>query len=130
MIEAEFAPLVDVDDAGGRLAKGCVDAYPAPAVPAEISLRFARTDALLGITVSPDEQVAALTGRGLEAVSHDGDTVATFRIPTARVDLKREVDLIEEVVRIYGVDKVPSTPPRGCGGRTGRSPTGPPRRRK
>ena len=38
----------------------------------------------------------------------------TFQIPTWRVDLKREVDLIEEVGRLYGVDKIPSTPPRGA----------------
>jgi len=114
---SQRAAQLIIETAGGRLAKGCVDAYPSAAEPGEISLRFARTDALLGIAVSPDEQVAALTGLGLESVSRDGDTAATFRIPTARVDLKREVDLIEEVVRIYGVDKVPSTPPRGCVGR-------------
>ena len=38
----------------------------------------------------------------------------TFQIPTFRVDLKREVDLIEEVGRLHGVDKIPSTPPRGA----------------
>ncbi|MDP6795643.1 MAG: phenylalanine--tRNA ligase subunit beta [Verrucomicrobiota bacterium] len=113
---SQRAAQLIIETAGGRLAKGCVDAYPALAEPAEISLRFARTDALLGIEVSPDEQVAALTGLGLDAVSRDGNTTATFRIPTARVDLKREVDLIEEVVRVYGVDKVPSTSPRGCVG--------------
>jgi len=113
---SQRAAQLIIETAGGRLAKGCVDAYPSVAEPGEISLRFARTDALLGIAVSPDEQVAALTGLGLETVSRDGDTAATFRIPTVRVDLKREVDLIEEVVRIYGVDKVPSTSPRGCVG--------------
>src|SRR5208283_2349067 len=38
----------------------------------------------------------------------------TFQIPTFRVDLKREVDLIEEIARLYGVDKIPATPPRGA----------------
>jgi len=38
----------------------------------------------------------------------------TFQIPTFRVDLKREVDLIEEIARLHGVDKIPSTPPRGA----------------
>ena len=40
----------------------------------------------------------------------------TFRVPTFRVDLKREVDLTEEVARLYGVDRIPSTPPRGAFG--------------
>ena len=105
-----------LETAGGRLAKGCVDAYPAPVEPAEISLRFAKTDQLLGLSVPADQQVVSLKGLGLEETARDGDKSATFRIPTARVDLKREVDLIEEVVRIFGVDKVPSTPPRGCVG--------------
>jgi phenylalanyl-tRNA synthetase beta chain len=38
----------------------------------------------------------------------------TFRIPTFRVDLKREADLIEEVARLYGVDRIPATAPRGA----------------
>jgi len=38
----------------------------------------------------------------------------TFAIPSWRVDLKREVDLIEEVGRLFGIDKIPSTPPRGA----------------
>jgi len=38
----------------------------------------------------------------------------TFKIPSWRVDMKREVDLIEEVGRLYGIDKIPSTPPRGA----------------
>ena len=40
----------------------------------------------------------------------------TFQIPTFRVDLKREVDLVEEIARLYGVDKIPATPPRGASG--------------
>ncbi len=113
---SQRAAQLIIETAGGRLANGCVDAYPVPAESGEILLRFARTDALLGIAIPPDVQMAALTGLGLEAVSRDGNSVATFRIPTARVDLKCEVDLIEEVVRIYGIDKVPATPPRGCVG--------------
>ena len=113
---SQRAAQLIIETAGGRLAKGCVDAYPAVVEAREVSLRFARTNALLGIVIPPDEQVAALTGLGLETVSRDGNTAATFRVPTFRVDLKREVDLIEEVVRIYGVDNIPSTPPSGCVG--------------
>src|SRR6185503_21247526 len=43
-----------------------------------------------------------------------GARSATFRIPSFRVDLKREVDLIEEITRLYGVDKIPPTAPRGA----------------
>ena len=102
-----------IETAGGCLVKGNVDAYPSPVQPKEISLRFEKTDQLLGISIPVDQQISSLIGLGLEEISRDGDNSALFRIPTFRVDLKREVDLIEEVVRVFGVDKVPSTPPRG-----------------
>jgi phenylalanyl-tRNA synthetase beta chain len=40
--------------------------------------------------------------------------ICTFKIPSWRVDLKREVDLIEEIGRLYGIEKIPATPPRGA----------------
>ena len=115
LVSLRAAQLI-IDTAGGLLVKGNIDAYPEPVQPNEISLRFGKTDQLLGISIDADQQVVSLTGLGLEVISRNGDASALFRIPTARVDLKREVDLIEEVIRIFGVDKVPSTPPRGCVG--------------
>jgi phenylalanyl-tRNA synthetase beta chain len=54
---------------------------------------------------------------GLEVARPDGNSHTTvFRIPSFRVDIKREIDLVEEVVRLYGVDTIPSTPPRGAVG--------------
>ncbi|HXI53951.1 MAG TPA: phenylalanine--tRNA ligase subunit beta, partial [Candidatus Saccharimonadales bacterium] len=65
--------------------------------------------------IPPADQVNFLTRLGLvedeAARSADG---ARFSVPTWRVDLKREADLIEEVARLYGVDRIPSTPPRGA----------------
>lgn len=102
-----------LETAGGQLAEGIVDAYPEPAERKQISLRFEKTDALLGIKVAPADQVKLLAALGLEVVNQTSDS-ATFRIPTWRVDLKRETDLIEEVERLYGLEKVPATPPRGA----------------
>ena len=115
LVSRRAAQLI-IDIAGGLLVKGNVDVYPSPIQTKEISLRFSKADKLLGIVIPADQQVANLKGLGLEEVSRDGDNSVLFRIPTSRVDLKSEVDLIEEVVRIFGVDKVPSTPPRGCVG--------------
>jgi len=99
--------------AGGRLAAGLVDAYPQPLPPREITLRFQKTDALLGIAIPPTEQARLLQALGLELQGQTADT-ATFRVPSWRVDLKRERDLMEEIERLYGVEKVPATPPRGA----------------
>ncbi|HTI70510.1 MAG TPA: phenylalanine--tRNA ligase subunit beta [Candidatus Limnocylindria bacterium] len=99
--------------AGGELAAGVVDAYPAPVVRREITLRHARTDALLGISIPAETQRRFLAKLDLEEVSATAET-STWRVPAFRVDLKREADLIEEVCRLHGVDKIPSTTPRGA----------------
>lgn len=100
-----------LETAGGELAAGVVDVYPAPVKAKELSLHFQKTTALLGIPISHAVQISHLTSLGL-TVSHQAPGVCTFGIPTFRVDLKREADLIEEVGRLYGIEKIPATPPR------------------
>ena len=113
---SQRAAQLIIETAGGKLAKGVIDAYPTKHEAKEITLRHAKSDALLGVTIPADDQVKMLEGLELETSGRDGDASATFRIPSFRVDLKRETDLIEEVCRIYGVDKIPSTTPRGATG--------------
>jgi phenylalanyl-tRNA synthetase beta chain len=93
----------------GRAVGPIVDRYPAPRQPARLHLRRARLALLLG-TIVPDQDVERiLRGLGLGPVpTPDGwDVVA----PTFRVDLSREADLIEEVGRHYGFDKLAPTFP-------------------
>lgn len=111
-----------IQTAGGRLAAGVVDAYPEPRTPAQITLRHAKANQLLGLSLAPAEIDFFLGQLGLRIVGRkprpvDAEAAAeptTFQVPTWRVDLKRETDLIEEVARLYGVDRIPSTPPRGA----------------
>jgi phenylalanyl-tRNA synthetase beta chain len=110
---SQRAAQLILETAGGQLAEGVVDVYPSPAQPKELTLRFAHSKDLLGIGISHADQVSYLNKLGLETVSQQPGE-ATFRVPSWRVDLKREVDLIEEVGRLYGIDKIPSTPPRGA----------------
>jgi phenylalanyl-tRNA synthetase beta chain len=110
---SQRAAQLILETAGGQLAEGVVDVYPSPAQPKELTLRFAHSKDLLGIGISHADQVSYLNKLGLENVSQQPGE-ATFRVPSWRVDLKREVDLIEEVGRLYGIDKIPSTPPRGA----------------
>jgi phenylalanyl-tRNA synthetase beta chain len=112
-----------LETAGGQLAGEVADAYPAPAEPRQITLRHAKVNALLGLELKPEEieyylgqlglKIASRKPRSLEAAPAAPEPV-TFRVPTWRVDLKREADLIEEVGRLHGVDKIPATPPRGA----------------
>jgi phenylalanyl-tRNA synthetase beta chain len=99
--------------AGGTLVAGVVDAYPQPAAERSVSLRFAKIEQLLGIPIPAAASVEFLQRLGLTLVKQD-QTSAEFRIPSFRVDLKREVDLIEEIARLHGIEKIPATPPRGA----------------
>ena len=110
---SQRAAQLILETAGGQLAEGVVDVYPKPAESKQLSLHFARSKDLLGIGISHAEQVGFLAKLGL-AITKQEPGECTFTIPSWRVDLKREVDLIEEVGRLYGVDKIPSTPPRGA----------------
>ena len=114
-----------LETAGGTLAQGAVDAYPKAFEPKQISLRHTQTDAVLGIAVPMEQQIESLQRLGLEIATAAGIGPSTgmrmphttvFRVPSFRVDLKREIDLIEEVARLYGVDKIPATAPRGAVG--------------
>jgi phenylalanyl-tRNA synthetase beta chain len=99
--------------AGGEILSGPVDAYyPNPKTAKSIRLRSEKTAQLLGIDLPASEQARLLGSLGLK-LSVNGSEI-TAEIPTYRVDLKREVDLIEEVARLCGVDKIPSTSPRGA----------------
>src|SRR5439155_5272984 len=113
-----------LETAGGQLVEGVVDAYPRPPEPKTISLRAAKVSQLLGVELQREEIEAYLSLLGLKAARRTPRPVdappeaaampIAVRIPTHRVDLKRETDLIEEVARLYGVDKIPATPPRGA----------------
>ncbi|MGA3269023.1 MAG: phenylalanine--tRNA ligase subunit beta [Verrucomicrobiota bacterium] len=111
-----------LETAGGQLADGVVDAYPKPFEPKPIALRHQKANELLGIHLKPEECEFYLGQLGLKVTNRKARPVGadaspepvTFQIPTFRVDLKREVDLIEEIARLHGVDKIPATPPRGA----------------
>ena len=100
-----------VEIAGGTVAEGVVDAYPEVAKAKLISLRHQKVNDLLGLNLAGAEIDALLGKLGFVQV-----TPGLFEIPSYRVDMKREADLIEEVARLVGVDKIPSTSPRGAVG--------------
>jgi phenylalanyl-tRNA synthetase beta chain len=93
----------------GRSRGPFVDVHPAPQPPRELALRRARLARLLGVSVADEEAARILTALGFVlAPNPDGWTV---RVPTWRVDVLREADLIEEVGRHYGYDRLPATFP-------------------
>jgi len=94
--------------AGGEAVEGCLDVYPQPAPALEVTARFARIEALIGIPMPPETVVRLLTSLGMAVVAQNAETL-TVRIPSwRRSDLLREADLIEEVARLYGLNNIPS----------------------
>jgi phenylalanyl-tRNA synthetase beta chain len=136
---SQRAAQLILETAGGQLAEGVVDAHPKLTASKHIALRHHKVGELLGVSISAEEQVRLLKNLGLQqvnsgashvplvqahtdtttllnkpAVTSSEGATTTFTIPTFRVDLKREVDLIEEIARLHGVEKIPATPPRGA----------------
>lgn len=106
---ARRAAALLVEVAGGEVLAGAIDRYAHPAPPVQIALRLDRIRRLLGVEV-PREEVEAILRRlgcGLDA-QRDRLTVTP---PPGRVDLQREEDLIEEVARHHGYDRIPEATP-------------------
>lgn len=110
---ADRAAQLLAEIAGGEVAPGVVDAYPKTIEPLTLSLRMAKVNALLGTALTPEVVTGILERLCLDVVA-EGD-VLRVTVPTFRPDLEREVDLVEEVVRVHGMGNVPSTLPAGRG---------------
>jgi phenylalanyl-tRNA synthetase beta chain len=93
--------------AGGQVACGIIDALAKPIEKRRVTCRYAQVNRLLGIDVPAETVKKIFAGLSLEVVASDAASCAV-EVPTFRVDLEREVDLIEEVCRIYGVEKIPA----------------------
>lgn len=110
---SQRAAQLILETAGGQLAEGVVDVQPKAKEAKTIVLRYAKTEALLGIKIPHAEQVTLLGKLGFEPGAQTNDSCA-YTVPSWRVDLKRETDLIEEIERLHGLAKTPATPPRGA----------------
>lgn len=101
---ARLAALI-LETAGGELCDGVVEAGAPIPSPRTIELRPARVNALLGLVVPLQEIEDALRTLGFAPVVRGNVVVCT--VPPRRIDIEREVDLIEEICRIHGLDRIP-----------------------
>lgn len=99
------------DLGGGYAPDDGVDNYGGRKEPITLTLRVDRTRSLLGIDLSVLEIAALLQSIGIRCVIKDQETLLVSP-PTFRVDIEREADLIEEVARLYGYNRIPTSLPK------------------
>lgn len=96
--------------AGGTVCKGSVDVYPGQQPLTEIQLRPDRANFILGTEIETAEMEQILSRLGFD-IQASGDAYQVT-VPTFRSDITREIDLIEEIARVYGYDNIPTTLPK------------------
>ncbi|HXX58548.1 MAG TPA: phenylalanine--tRNA ligase subunit beta [Thermodesulfovibrionales bacterium] len=94
---------------GGRVSRK-VDAYPKPFQPSSIEVRYGRVRKILGIAIPIKEMIDIVKRLGIAVA--EGPSSFTATPPPYRTDLQREIDVIEEIARFYGYERIPVTVPK------------------
>ncbi|MDE7305314.1 MAG: phenylalanine--tRNA ligase subunit beta [Alistipes sp.] len=102
---AKRAALLFKELAGGKISSDIIDIYPAPIADFVFDLSFDRVNALIGKEI-PRETVRAILSALEVKIVAEKDGVLTVAVPPYRVDVQREADLIEDILRIYGYNNV------------------------
>ena len=97
--------------AGAKAAKDVIDVFAGRPAERKITCRYRRAAGLLGVNIPPERITAIFNSLSLPVVAEDKDQ-CTVAPPTFRPDLEAEADLIEEIARINGLDKIPCADPR------------------
>jgi phenylalanyl-tRNA synthetase beta chain len=93
--------------AGGTVARGVIDVYRRRRRPVRVRLRLSRVERVLGVAPTRPQARRILTGLGLGVRDRGRDLLV--EVPSFRRDLAMEDDLAEEIIRVWGYDKIPST---------------------
>ncbi|MFA5180209.1 MAG: phenylalanine--tRNA ligase subunit beta [Syntrophales bacterium] len=106
----------------GTVCRGHIDQYPRQIVTAkDIPLRPKRVNDFLGTDIRADEMIKILERLEMKVLPSD-DAHYLVTPPTFRVDITREIDLVEEIARVYGFNRIPVTMPGAAGMPAGESP--------
>ena len=129
LVAMDRAAQLIAELAGGTICKGVVDVYPSVQPMTQIQLRPERVNFILGTEIEAAEMKEILEHLGFDveasrpgspSVTRKGEIAPTeekgvfqVAVPTFRSDITREIDLIEEIARVYGYDNIPTTLPKG-----------------
>jgi phenylalanyl-tRNA synthetase beta chain len=100
------AALLIKEIAGGNISSEIVDVYPDPIPERELELSYEETDRIIGIEIDRLLLRKIIKALGIEIIGDDGN-ILKLKIPHYRVDVEREIDVIEEILRIYGYNNIP-----------------------
>lgn len=99
------AALLIQEVAGGDVVSACTDVYPEIIKPYEFKVNYQRVQKLIGQAIPKEEIRAIILALGIEVLQENLEELEV-RVPVYKVDVTREVDVIEEVLRIYGYNNI------------------------
>ncbi len=106
---AGFRAAVMIAELAGGEVSEVIDVYPSPKPKLKITLRLNRITKVLGYDIAAGQVKQILSALGLTILSESNSGIV-LEVPEYRPDLEREIDLIEEISRIYGYDNIPVVP--------------------
>ncbi|MEZ4920824.1 MAG: phenylalanine--tRNA ligase subunit beta [Saprospiraceae bacterium] len=106
MLALQRAVQLILELAGGTVASEPVDIYPEPVEPARVEVSYNRVNQLIGLSLEQAEIRSILEALEI-GIENPNETGFTAIIPTNKPDVTREADVIEEILRVYGLDNVP-----------------------
>lgn len=101
----KYAALLIKEVAGGEISSEISDFYPAPVAPFEVELAYAHVDRLIGKQIPHGEIKAIVSALDIKITGETAEGLS-LKVPPYRVDVTRDVDVIEEILRIYGYNNI------------------------
>lgn len=103
------AAILVLEIAGGEISSDITDIYPAPIEDFDVSVEFNRINSLIGKKIDKEIIKNILTSLDIKIIEEDENGIK-LKVPPYRVDVKREADIVEEIIRIYGFDNIEISP--------------------
>jgi len=101
----KLAALLIKEVAGGTISGEISDIYPVELKPFRVELTYSKINTLIGKEIPKETVKSILAGLEIAIVEENGDALV-LNVPTYRVDVQRDVDVIEDILRIYGYNNV------------------------
>jgi phenylalanyl-tRNA synthetase beta chain len=101
----KYAALLIREVAGGTISSEISDIYPAPIAPFDVDITYKNVDRLIGKAIGHEEIRSIIKALDIEIVNESEEGLS-LKVPPYRVDVTRDVDVIEEILRIYGYNNI------------------------